>query len=47
MNRWNAAVFGGRLPSDLPLVWNPRLVSTAGQVMDDNSQDHAKTKRGQ
>ncbi|KXZ42918.1 hypothetical protein GPECTOR_111g251 [Gonium pectorale] len=30
---WNASVFGGRLPPDLPLVWNSRLVSTAGQVV--------------
>ncbi len=29
---WNREVFGGRLPKDLPLVWNPRLLSTAGQV---------------
>ena len=30
--RWNQLVFGGRLPHDLPIVWNPRLLSTAGQV---------------
>jgi hypothetical protein len=29
---WNQLVFGGRLDADLPLVWNPRLLSTAGQV---------------
>jgi hypothetical protein len=29
---WNQLVFGGRLDADLPLTWNPRLLSTAGQV---------------
>jgi predicted SprT family Zn-dependent metalloprotease len=40
---WNAAVFDGRLPPDLPIVWNPRLRCTAGQVVDDRSQDALKT----
>lgn len=39
---WNQTVFGGKLQVDLPIVWNPRLVSTAGQVLDDNSQNHRK-----
>lgn len=39
---WNALVFGGRLPADLPLVWNPRLLSTAGQVLDDGSRNREK-----
>ena len=41
--RWNHAVFGGRLPADLPLVWNPRLLSTAGQVLDDGSRNREKS----
>ena len=32
-HRFNTLVFGGRLPSALPLVWNPRLRSTAGQLV--------------
>ncbi len=36
-------MFGGRLPPQLPLVWNPRLVSTAGQVIDDGTQQALKT----
>lgn len=24
---WNVAVFGGKLPPDLPIVWNPRWCS--------------------
>ncbi|GLC47257.1 hypothetical protein PLESTB_001835700 [Pleodorina starrii] len=32
-DKWNRDVFEGRLPSDLPLVWNSRLTSTAGQVV--------------
>ncbi|KAJ9525148.1 hypothetical protein QJQ45_020676, partial [Haematococcus lacustris] len=44
---WNAAVFGGRLPRNLPLVWNPRLLSTAGQVCDDGSANARKTVAGQ
>lgn len=35
------------MPSDLPLIWNPRLTSTAGQVVDDGSKNAAKTKSGQ
>lgn len=35
-------MFGGQLPPELPLVWNPRLVSTAGQVLDDGSRDKEK-----
>lgn len=30
---WNTLVFKGRLPVGLPLVWNPRLSCTAGQVI--------------
>eukprot|EP00983_Pelagomonas_calceolata_P096436 1158128-Pelagomonas_calceolata.AAC.1 len=44
---WNLAVFGGRLPPDLPLVWNPRLVATAGQVLDDGSLNSMKTAKDQ
>ncbi|KAG1661607.1 hypothetical protein FOA52_000782, partial [Chlamydomonas sp. UWO 241] len=40
---WNGSVFGGRLPADLPLVWNPRLLSTAGQVVDDGSANRLKS----
>ena len=40
--RWNASVFGGRLPAGLPLIWNPRLLSTAGQVLDDGSRNREK-----
>jgi hypothetical protein len=29
--QYNAAVFGGALPVDLPITWNPRLLRTAGQ----------------
>lgn len=36
-------MFGGRLPEDLPLVWNPRLLSTAGQVLDDGSRNREKS----
>jgi predicted SprT family Zn-dependent metalloprotease len=39
---WNALVFDGRLPTDLPIVWNPRLRCTAGQVVDDRSRDALK-----
>jgi len=39
---WNEAVFGGRLPRDLAIVWNPRLRCTAGQVVDDRSLDAQK-----
>lgn len=46
-NSWNLAVFGGRLPPDLPLVWNPRLVATAGQVLDDGSLNSMKTAKDQ
>jgi hypothetical protein len=42
---WNAQVFDGGLPGDLPLVWNPRLTATAGQVVDDGSRNHAKAHR--
>lgn len=37
-----AQVFDGGLPPNLPLVWNPRLTSTAGQVVDDGSQNRLK-----
>jgi hypothetical protein len=40
-------VFAGRLPADLPLVWNPRLATTAGQVVDDGTRQHLKTGPGQ
>jgi len=40
-------VFEGRLPTALPIVWNPRLTCTAGQVVDDRSQDSLKTDRSQ
>ncbi|GAX77225.1 hypothetical protein CEUSTIGMA_g4671.t1 [Chlamydomonas eustigma] len=39
---WNMLVFGDGLPSELKLVWNPRLLSTAGQVLDDGSMNHRK-----
>ncbi len=42
-----AQVFEGQLPVALPLVWNARLLSTAGQVVDDRSHNHLKTQRGQ
>eukprot|EP00918_Siedleckia_nematoides_P077275 GHVU01168992.1.p1 GENE.GHVU01168992.1~~GHVU01168992.1.p1 ORF type:complete len:477 (+),score=101.21 GHVU01168992.1:379-1809(+) len=29
---FNREVFGGRLPDDTPLVWNPRLTKTAGMT---------------
>ena len=29
-DRFNARVFDGRLPADLPITWNPRLRTTAG-----------------
>ncbi|MEW5319610.1 MAG: hypothetical protein WDW38_010753 [Sanguina aurantia] len=45
--QWNASVFGGRLPPDLPLVWNPRLLSSAGQVVDDGSANARKTSHDQ
>jgi hypothetical protein len=35
-------VFKGRLPVNLPIVWNPRLVCTAGQVVDDGSMNSFK-----
>lgn len=37
-------VFDGGLPA-VPLVWNPRLTSTAGQVVDDGSQNRLKASR--
>ncbi|MEW5304918.1 MAG: hypothetical protein WDW36_007495 [Sanguina aurantia] len=45
--QWNASVFGGRLPPDLPLVWNSRLLSSAGQVVDDGSANARKTSHEQ
>lgn len=36
-------VFDGRLPVGLPLVWNPRLTATAGQVVDDGSVNALKS----
>ncbi|GIL93917.1 hypothetical protein Vretimale_151 [Volvox reticuliferus] len=35
--KWNALVFGGQLPANLPLVWNSRLTATAGQVVGERS----------
>lgn len=32
-SRFNATVFDERLPSDIPLEWNSRLVRTAGQTI--------------
>lgn len=40
-----AQVFDGGLPPHLPLVWNPRLTSTAGQVVDDGSHNRHKASR--
>jgi hypothetical protein len=40
-------VFGGRLPKDLPLVWNPRLLTSAGRVVDDGSRNAEKAARGE
>lgn len=40
-------VFGGRLPAELPVVWNPRLTATAGQVVDDGSKNHLKSSRAE
>ncbi|KAF6256310.1 SprT-like family-domain-containing protein, partial [Scenedesmus sp. NREL 46B-D3] len=40
-DQWNTQVFDGGLPP-VPLVWNPRLTSTAGQVVDDGSQNRLK-----
>jgi hypothetical protein len=37
-------VFDGGLPA-VPLVWNPRLTATAGQVVDDGSQNRLKASR--
>eukprot|EP00955_Chlamydomonas_euryale_P049371 354237-Chlamydomonas_euryale.AAC.11 len=39
---WNALVFEGKLPTHLLVVWNPRLLSTAGQVVDDGSANAIK-----
>eukprot|EP00798_Chlamydomonas_sp_ICE-L_P008618 gene8618-34061_t len=36
-----------KLPSDLTIQWNPRLLSTAGQVLDDGSKDALKTAPSQ
>eukprot|EP00775_Hariotina_reticulata_P008588 gene8588-8770_t len=38
-------VFDRALPADLALVWNPRLTSTAGQVVDDGSANSIKSSR--
>ncbi|PNG99596.1 Acidic repeat-containing protein, partial [Tetrabaena socialis] len=32
---WNATVFGGQLPPALPIVWNSKLLATAGQVLSE------------
>lgn len=37
-------VFDGALPA-VPLVWNPRLTATAGQVVDDGSLNRLKASR--
>ncbi|WIA35546.1 hypothetical protein OEZ86_003971 [Tetradesmus obliquus] len=43
-DQWNAQVFDGALPA-VPLVWNPRLTATAGQVVDDGSLNRLKASR--
>jgi hypothetical protein len=45
--RLRCQVFEGKLPTDLPLVWNPRLTATAGQVVDDGSRNKEKSSREQ
>jgi hypothetical protein len=39
---YNAAVFGGALPVDLPITWNPRLLRTAGQCAFRGRADGSK-----
>ena len=40
--QYNAAVFGGALPVDLPITWNPRLLRTAGQCAFRGRADGSK-----
>ena len=36
---FNESVFGGKLPADVPVVWNARLLTTAGQCVFRTSAD--------